>query len=117
MIKVKEEDIGTALQGFEAFAKNQSKVRTSSSKPEQVSNLSQDGKPYILSMEAGEARGSVRDQGYTFVTKSVFESMSDMKFYEDECPAHREYKVFLKEKAPVSGLMSLNFEPGVSFSL
>jgi hypothetical protein len=39
-----------------------------------------------------------------------------MKFYE-ECPEYEEYKVFLKQNAPVSGLMSLNFEPGVSFVL
>jgi hypothetical protein len=71
----------------------------------------------MLSMEAGAAKGSAKDQGYTFVTKSVFKNMEDMKFYEDECPAHNEYKVFLKENAPVSGLLSVNFEPGFSFSL
>jgi hypothetical protein len=68
-------------------------------------------------MEAGAARGSVKDQGYTFVTKSVFKDQADQKFYENECPAHNEYKIFLKEKAPVSGLMSVNFEAQRSFTL
>jgi len=77
----------------------------------------QDGSPYILSMEAGVATGHVRDMGYTFVTKSVFQSKEDMKFYEEECPGHQWYKDYLKEKAPVSGLMMVAFEPGVSFAL
>ncbi|KIW00218.1 uncharacterized protein PV09_08258 [Verruconis gallopava] len=102
MIKLREEDIDMALKGFETFAKTQTK----------------EGKPYILSMEAGPARGSVRDQGYTFVTKSVFTCVDDQKFYEDKCPAHQEYKTFLKENTSgVSGLISVNFEPSCSFSI
>jgi hypothetical protein len=68
-------------------------------------------------MEAGLAQGHVKDQGYTFVTKSVFKNKDDMEFYEKECPAHEEYKVFLKKNAPVEGLMTVVFQPGVSFQI
>lgn len=77
----------------------------------------QDGSPYILTMECGEARGHVRDQGFTFVTKSTFKSPEDMKFYEDECPAHQEYKDFLKANAPVTGLQTVIFTPSISSAL
>ncbi|KAH6661894.1 hypothetical protein B0J14DRAFT_687706 [Halenospora varia] len=99
MIKIPADKIEIALQGFETFTKTQQK----------------DGKPYILSMEAGPAQGNVRDQGYTFVTKSVFVNMEDMKFYETQCAGHQEYKVFLREKAPVEGLMTVYFQADVSY--
>ncbi|PQE24639.1 Stress responsive A B Barrel domain-containing protein [Rutstroemia sp. NJR-2017a WRK4] len=101
MIKIAEENHATALKGFETFTKNQQR----------------DGKPYILSMEAGPALGNVREQGFTFVAKSVFKNQEDMKFYEDECEAHNEFKKFLKENAPVTGLMTCIFMPGVTFAL
>jgi len=74
--------------------------------------------PYILSMEAGPANGGhVKDQGYTFVTKSVFKNKEDMDFYETKCEGHQTYKTFLKENAPVGGLMAVCFTPGASFEL
>jgi hypothetical protein len=66
-------------------------------------------------MQAGRADGHVREQGFTFVTKSVFKNKADMDYYETECAGHNEYKVFLKENAPVSGLMMVCFTPGYSY--
>lgn len=65
-------------------------------------------------MEAGPANGHVKGQGYTFVTKSVFKDKEDMDFYEKECAGHMVYKEFLKRNAPVEGLMTVFFTPGVS---
>lgn len=67
-------------------------------------------------MQAGAANGNVKDQGFNFVTKSVFKNKDDMKYYETECAGHNEYKLFLKEKAPVAGLMTLYFTPGYSYT-
>ncbi|KAL5342097.1 hypothetical protein BJX70DRAFT_395072 [Aspergillus crustosus] len=100
MIKIpNEEDLEIALEGFKEFAKTQQK----------------DGAPYILSMEAGRAEGPVREQGYTFVTKSVFRSMEEMKFYETDCPAHNTYRAFLRSNATVEGLLTVHFTAGASF--
>lgn len=68
-------------------------------------------------MEAGPAQGSVLDQGYTFVTKSVFANANDMEYYINECPGHLEYKEFLKAKCVLEGLMSVYFTPGISFTI
>ncbi|KAL3473159.1 hypothetical protein BJX99DRAFT_261589 [Aspergillus californicus] len=94
MIKIPSEDhLAIALEGFTVFAKTQQK----------------DGEPYILSMQAGRANGPVRDQGYTFVTKSVFRNIEEMRYYETECPAHNAYREFLKSNAVVEGLMTVHF--------
>jgi hypothetical protein len=66
-------------------------------------------------MEAGPANGNVRDEGYTFVAKSVFGNMQDMEFYEKECEAHIVFKKYLKENAPVEGLMTVWFRAGDSY--
>ncbi|KAL3480583.1 hypothetical protein BJX99DRAFT_254573 [Aspergillus californicus] len=51
-----------------------------------------DGKPYILSCTAGPAYPDVRNQGFTVAVISQFESVEDMKFYDDECQAHAALK-------------------------
>ena len=71
--------------------------------------------PYILSMQAGLAFGDVAKQGYTLVAKTVFRNKEDMEYYEKECAAHQEYKDFLKQNAPVEGLMTCCFTPDVSY--
>jgi hypothetical protein len=107
-----------ALQGFETFTVNQKRVFYQQELPDSNANLSlQDGKPYILSMQAGRAQGYARDQGYTIVAKSVFKNADDMEFYEKECPGHEEYKMFLKKNAPVEGLMAVAFQASVSFNI
>lgn len=68
-------------------------------------------------MAAGPAQGHVKEQGYTFVTKSVFRNKEDMEYYEKECEGHLEYKKFLRENAPVEGLMACYFIPSVSWEM
>jgi len=51
-----------------------------------------DGKPYILSAEAGHAGTDNRSQGYTLAVKSTFASKADMDYYDDECEAHQTLK-------------------------
>ena len=68
-------------------------------------------------MEAGPANGHVKDQGYTFVTKSVFKCKEDMDYYEKECAGHQEYKDFLKKNAPAEGIQMVYFTPGHTFTL
>lgn len=65
-------------------------------------------------MEAGRAKGSVRDQGYTMAIKSIFANEADVKFYETKCEAHQVFKDYLKKNAPVQGLMAVYFAPEVS---
>lgn len=66
-------------------------------------------------MQAGPANGHVKDQGFNFITKSVFKNKEDMVYYENECEGHNAYKAFLKENAPVAGIMTVYFTPGFSY--
>ncbi|RDW80108.1 hypothetical protein BP6252_04746 [Coleophoma cylindrospora] len=71
-----------------------------------------DGKPYILSLEAGVAEDDPRSQGFTIVAKSVFKNMDDMKYYDTECAAHEKLKVGNKALG-VEGLMTVFYSPSV----
>ncbi|OTB03900.1 hypothetical protein M426DRAFT_321396 [Hypoxylon sp. CI-4A] len=51
-----------------------------------------DGKPYIQSVVAGRALPDDRSRGYTLVAKTTFSSLDDMKFYDNECGAHKRFK-------------------------
>jgi hypothetical protein len=123
MVKIPEDKIDIALQGFKIFVKNQQKVRASIPRTSLKLRLaneikSQDGKPYILSMQAGRTRAHVNiDQGYTLVAKTVFKSMEDVEYYIDGCEAHQAFKVYLKENATPEGLMSICFTPEVSWEV
>lgn len=75
-----------------------------------MSNENQDGKPYILSMVVGPAEADPRSQGYTLVSKTEFASMEDMKYYDEECPAHGVIKSFVKELT-VDGILTVYFKP------
>lgn len=55
-----------------------------------------DGKPYIISATVGPTFDDVRNQGYTLAALSVFASVEDMKYYDDECAAHGELKKVAK---------------------
>ncbi|GKU02017.1 unnamed protein product [Fusarium langsethiae] len=70
-----------------------------------------DGKPYILSMVVGAADEDARSQGYTFVSKTEFASMDDMKYYDDGCQAHQALKDFVKGNLSPEGLMTVYFKP------
>ncbi|KAJ9145268.1 hypothetical protein NKR19_g6104 [Coniochaeta hoffmannii] len=51
-----------------------------------------DGKPYILYMAAGISLDPARSRGYTVVSRSEFASMEDMRWYDEQCPAHAALK-------------------------
>lgn len=67
-----------------------------------------DGKPYILSVTAGRAKPDQRAQGFTLAVVSVFSSEADMKYYDEQCAAHAELKVFAKTAN--QGVMMVYFE-------
>lgn len=81
----------------------------------------QDGKPYILSLDAGPIDpDDVRAKGYTFGVKMIFASKEDMSYYENECEAHKSYKAYLKAQGVVfegGPPLTLVFTPGVSASI
>jgi Stress responsive A/B Barrel Domain len=45
---------------------------------------------------AGPAFDDQRNQGYTVAVISVFKSVEDMKYYDDECEAHAALKQVAK---------------------
>jgi hypothetical protein len=55
-----------------------------------------DGKPYILSASAGPTFTDQRNRGFTVAAVTKFSSEEDMKYYDDECPAHAKLKEFAK---------------------
>lgn len=61
-------------------------------------------------MVAGPVEEGPRTEGYTFVNKTEFASMEDMKYYESECPAHGEVKKVLGE-ITIDGMMTVFFKP------
>lgn len=64
-----------------------------------TSLVPQDGKPYILSLKANKLYDDPRSNGYRFAAESTFETVEDMKYYDNECEAHTLLK---KEIGPLS---------------
>ncbi|KAF5713167.1 stress responsive A B barrel domain-containing protein [Fusarium globosum] len=60
------------------------------------SNISKDGKPYIVSVQAGKAKADQRSQGFTIVAISTFASQEDFNYYDTQCAAHLELRTFAK---------------------
>lgn len=56
--------------------------------------MTQDGKPYILSVKAGHSCDDTRNQGYTVAVTTIFASMEDFMFYDTQREAHKELKAF-----------------------
>ena len=54
-----------------------------------------DGKPYILELKARRVHPEVQDRskGYTFVAMSRFKGIEDMRYYDEECEAHKKLKM------------------------
>jgi hypothetical protein len=52
----------------------------------------QDGKPYILSCKANKLYSDPRSQGFTVAAQTTFASREDMKYYDEECEAHKALK-------------------------
>lgn len=80
------------------------------------STATKDGKPYILSLEAGQALEDVRSQGFTLVAKSEFKSLDDMKYYDNDCEAHKTLKAGAKSLG-VEGIMTVYYPPQIVSSL
>ncbi|KAF5632716.1 stress responsive A B barrel domain protein [Fusarium sp. NRRL 52700] len=55
-----------------------------------------DGKPYIVSVQAGKAKADQRSQGFTIVAISTFASQEDFNYYDTQCAAHLELRTFAK---------------------
>lgn len=53
-----------------------------------LSRVIKDGKPYILSVKSGPTYDDLRNQGYTVAATLVFNSVRDMKYYDNSCEAH-----------------------------
>ncbi|KAM3440698.1 hypothetical protein NHJ13734_003155 [Beauveria thailandica] len=87
---------------------NQAKLIAAYAKVDQTNQ--KDGKPYIKSLIVGAAEEDPRSQGYTVVCKTEFASMDDMKFYDDGCPAHSEFKATARGLG-VEGIMTTYFTP------
>lgn len=67
-----------------------------------------DGKPYILDVRAGPSFDDARNQGYTIAVVSVFKSVEDMAYYDNECQAHAALK--LVAKTLHKGVMMVYFQ-------
>jgi len=57
-----------------------------------AANNSKNGKPYILSSKAYKLHPDPRSQGFTLAAQTTFSSVEDMKYYDEECEAHKELK-------------------------
>ena len=53
-----------------------------------------------------------RSAGFTFAAKSEFSSVADMKYYDEECEAHKALKVDAKGFG-VEGMMMIYYDPVV----
>ncbi|KAF2465431.1 uncharacterized protein BDR25DRAFT_306588 [Lindgomyces ingoldianus] len=57
-----------------------------------------DGNPYISVAQATPTLDEPRNQGFTLVARTVFDSKEDMEYYDTACAAHGEIKALLKGK-------------------
>ncbi|KAI9814631.1 MAG: hypothetical protein M1827_003187 [Pycnora praestabilis] len=67
-----------------------------------------DGKPYIVSVDAGKAMPDQRTQGYTLGVKTVFASKVDMDYFDTDCSAHKASKAVSSKVA--DGVIVVYFE-------
>jgi len=91
----------------EKMAENYKKLSATNSK---------DGKPYILSLQAGPVSEDVRSKGYTFISRFEFASKADMDYYDNDCEAHKALKVGAKDFVTEPPL-TVYYEPAVFTSL
>lgn len=68
----------------------------------------QDGKQYIRSVRAGSTYDDPRRQGFTLAVISEFDSVDDMKYYDEDCQAHAKLKSVAKDLH--QGIMMTFFE-------
>jgi len=64
------------------------------------------GEKYIVSLQPFKLHDDPRSQGYTLAAQTTFASLEDMKYYDDECVAHKELKTtivpFVKGGPPLT---------------
>ncbi|KAL4891954.1 hypothetical protein BDV59DRAFT_203212 [Aspergillus ambiguus] len=51
-----------------------------------------DGKPYITNIAVGPSMPDPRNKGFNLSVKTTFASLDDMKYYDNECEAHKALK-------------------------
>ncbi|KAM3428978.1 stress responsive A/B barrel domain protein [Beauveria brongniartii RCEF 3172] len=74
---------------------------------------SKDGRPYLQSVVIGKPEADPRAQGFTLVAKTEFASVDDMKYYDEECPAHKKLKGVAKSLT-MEGVVSVFFKPTIT---
>jgi hypothetical protein len=62
-----------------------------------MTNPHQDGKSYILALDAGIIEDPARSKGYTVIGTTEFNSLEDMRFYDEECEGHAALKARARE--------------------
>ncbi|KAJ6441605.1 stress responsive A/B barrel domain-containing protein [Purpureocillium lavendulum] len=111
LFKIPDHEHQERLLGFYKQMKSKAlKVRILIAGTALLRDHDKDGKPYILSVTAGNAKPDQRAQGFTFAAISVFSSVEDMVYYDNECAAHAELKAFAKTVH--QGAMMVYFENG-----
>ncbi|ROW10443.1 hypothetical protein VMCG_01824 [Cytospora schulzeri] len=75
------------------------------------------GNPYINYLCAGIAQDEARAKGYTIVAQSKFNSLEDMKYYDDTCPAHQELKSIARSLRPVEPPLTVYLEAAPAIDL
>lgn len=72
----------------------------------------QNGKPYIAYLCAGLSNpdDAARAKGYTVVAQTKFNSLDDMKFYDEQCAAHQELKTLLRGLRPEEPPLTVYFD-------
>lgn len=59
----------------------------------------QDGKPYIRQIKCGPSlSGPERGKSFTFVAMTRFDNLDDVRYYDEECAAHKKLKEFAHDK-------------------
>lgn len=92
----KKEDQETLLEKYKVAQQKALKVIPSDTyfQHQGSAHQMQDGKPYIVAVEAGPTKDDARNQGYTVCAKSTFKSQEDFDFYDKTCTAHAEIRKF-----------------------
>ncbi|KAK5130731.1 hypothetical protein LTR08_001718 [Meristemomyces frigidus] len=57
-----------------------------------------DGKKYIQEVTSRQTINDPRSQGFNFIASTMFASMDDFKYYDEECAAHGKLKAWAKDK-------------------
>lgn len=60
-------------------------------------------------MAVGACEPDQRSQGFDFAARFEFASLEDMRYYDDECPAHQALKASARS-LDVGGIMTIYFK-------